>query len=167
MDMALARSTDKRALHRRSLLAAAGLLALPGFALAAAPRIPVEVWKDPNCGCCQDWVTHMEANGFQVKVHDTGNNGVRAQLRIDRKYGSCHTALVGGYAIEGHVPAQDIHRLLKEKPAALGLAAPGMPVGSPGMDGPVYGGRKDEYSVLLLAKDGSAKVYRNYPGNSK
>ena len=142
-----------------------------GAALTAAPLagaaggVPLEVWKDPSCGCCQDWVTHLEANGFRVKVHDTGNNAVRAQLGIDRKYGSCHTAVVGGYAIEGHVPAREIKRLLAEKPQARGLAVPGMPVGSPGMDGPAYGGRKDAFDVLLLSRDGTSKVYQHYEGS--
>lgn len=156
-------------LSRRSLLAAAvstGVLAHMGTPAARQP-IPLEVWKDPSCGCCKEWVGHMEANGFAVKVHDEGNNAVRAQLRIDRKYASCHTAVTGGYAFEGHVPASDVLRVLKEKPRARGLAAPGMPVGSPGMDGAVYGGRKDTYEVLLLAHDGSASVYRRYEGNKE
>jgi Cu/Ag efflux protein CusF len=78
--------------------------------------------------------------------------------------GSCHTATVGGYVIEGHVPAADIHRLLKERPVALGLSVPGMPIGSPGMDGPEYKGRKDAYDVLLVQKDGSTKSFQHYPG---
>jgi hypothetical protein len=104
----------------------------------------------------------MEANGFQVRVNDTGNTSARARLGIPIKYGSCHTALIGGYAIEGHVPAREIHRLLKERPQAIGLAAPGMPIGSPGMDTPAYGGRKDPYDVLLIRKDGSTTVYQAY-----
>lgn len=162
--MARATSTDRK---RRALLLAAGSALLVPTAFAADKPIPVEVWKDPSCGCCKDWVAHLEANGFQVKVHDTGNNGVRAQLRIVRKYASCHTALVGGYALEGHVPAGEVLRLLKEKPQAVGLAVPGMPVGSPGMDGDLYGGRRDDFDVLLLARDGSAKVYRHYEGNKE
>jgi hypothetical protein len=155
-------------LRRRAFLGAAAALVAGAAGIAgAAPGIPLEVWKDPSCGCCKEWVAHMESNGFAVKVHDVGNNGVRAQLGIDRKYGSCHTAVVGGYAIEGHVPAQDVHRLLKEKPRARGLAVAGMPVGSPGMDGDVYRGRKDTYEVLLLAHDGSASVYRRYQGNNQ
>lgn len=162
-----ARTSTK--LSRRHLLAgAAAAGALAHFRVSAGPqKIALEVWKDPSCGCCKDWVSHMEANGFAVKVHDTGNNGVRAQLGIDRKYASCHTAVAGGYAFEGHVPASDVLRLLKEKPKARGLAAPGMPVGSPGMDGEVYGGRKDSYDVLLLAHDGTATVYRRYEGNKE
>ena len=160
--------TSTKLPRRRVLLvaAAAGALAYAGPAAAKAPT-PMEVWKDPSCGCCKDWVAHMEANGFHVKVHDTGNNAVRAQLQIDRKYGSCHTAVVAGYVIEGHVPAADVQKLLREKPNARGLAAPGMPVGSPGMDGEVYGGRKDTYEVLLLARDGSSSVYRRYEGNKE
>ena len=122
----------------------------------------VEVWKAPTCGCCGDWIKHLEANGFQVRVHDTGNTSARARLGIPIKYGSCHTALIGGYAIEGHVPAREIHRLLKERPQAIGLAAPGMPIGSPGMDTPAYRGRKDPYDVLLIRKDGSTTVYQAY-----
>lgn len=155
------------AMSRRRVVGAAFVLACApsGFALAAAPARPlVEVWKDPDCGCCKDWVSHLEANGFKVKVNDTGNEAARARLGIDRKYGSCHTATVGGYALEGHVPAREIKRLLAEKPMAVGLAVPGMPVGSPGMDGAVYEGRKDAFDVLLLARDGSAKSYRRYEG---
>lgn len=155
-------------LSRRALVLGAVALAASGVhAQARKPGIPVEVWKDPECGCCKDWVSHLEANGFTVKVHEDGNNAVRSQLGIDRKYGSCHTGVVAGYALEGHVPAREIHRLLKEKPAAIGLAVPGMPVGSPGMDGEVYGGRRDPYEVLLLARGGGARVYQRYEGNRK
>ena len=127
--------------------------ALPALARAAAPQTAVEVWKDPNCGCCKDWVTHMQANGFTVTVHETGNATVRAKLGLPTRLGSCHTALVGGYLLEGHVPAADVRKLLKDKPKALGLTVPGMPVGSPGMDGPEYNGRKDPYDVLLVTKN--------------
>jgi hypothetical protein len=140
-------------------------LALP-FARRAQARDDaplVEVWKSPTCGCCKDWVAHLEANGFRTRVHDTGNTAMRAQLGLDLKYGSCHTARVGGYAIEGHVPAADIRRLLKEAPKAIGLAAPGMPVGSPGMDGPAYAGRRDPYDVLLVAQDGTSTVFQSHP----
>lgn len=131
-------------------------------ALMAQTRPQVEVWKDPNCGCCKDWVVHMEANGFDVKVHDIGNSAVRKKLGVPEKLGSCHTALVGGYAIEGHVPAREVHRLLKERPAAVGLSVPGMPVGSPGMDGKIYGDRKDPYDVVLISHNGSSRVYQSY-----
>ncbi|WP_219211696.1 DUF411 domain-containing protein [Variovorax boronicumulans] len=153
-------------MQRRTLLQRAGpLLALasgtlPLAALAAAPM--VEIWKDPNCGCCQDWVLHLHKNGLATRVHDEGNNAARARLGIPAKLGSCHTGLVGGYAIEGHVPAREVHRLLKEKPKAVGLAVPGMPIGSPGMDGPAYGNQRDAYDVLLVLADGSTRVYQSY-----
>ncbi|AVT02380.1 DUF411 domain-containing protein [Paracidovorax avenae] len=136
---------------------------LPWLAHAARPvPIAIEVWKDPNCGCCKDWVDHMQANGFQATVHDTGNAAVREKLGLPQKLGSCHTALVGGYLVEGHVPAADVQRLLRDKPRALGLAVPGMPVGSPGMDGAFYDGRRDAHDVLLVARDGSARVFTSY-----
>ena len=143
--------------RRRALLqltgTAAALLAPLSWASTAPTLIPLEVWKDPNCGCCQDWIVHMQAHGFAVTVHDTGNTAVRAKLGLPVELGSCHTALVGGYVVEGHVPAADVHKLLRAKPKALGITAPGMPVGSPGMDGEVYGGRKDPYDVLLVTKN--------------
>lgn len=142
-----------------------GLLALGPVALAqtAKPKtVTVEVWKDPNCGCCQDWIVHLQSHGMAVSVKDQGNTAIRARLGMPQQYGSCHTALVQGYVIEGHVPAADILRLLRERPPALGLAVPGMPVGAPGMDGPVYGGRRDPYQVLLVQKDGSSRIYTSY-----
>ena len=147
-----------------TLLGAGTVAALaPSLAHAAGPApTPVEVWKDPNCGCCKDWVDHMQANGFKVTVHDTGNNAERARLGLPQKLGSCHTALVGGYVVEGHVPASDVRALLQQKPKALGIAVPGMPVGSPGMDGAVYGDRRDPYDVLLVAHDGSTRVFKSY-----
>lgn len=132
---------------------------LPRLAGAQARATPVEVWKSPTCGCCKDWVAHMQDHGFRVTVHDTGNVEARARLGIPNELGSCHTARVEGYAIEGHVPAEEVRRLLKEKPKAIGLAVPGMPIGSPGMDGPEYGGRKDPYDVLLVRSNG-VSVYR-------
>lgn len=132
-------------------------------ALAATdPAVTVQVWKDPNCGCCRDWIVHLERNGFVVSVVDQGNNAARARLGMPQKLGSCHTALVQGYVIEGHVPATDIHRLLKTKPQALGLAVPGMPIGSPGMDGAVYQGRRDPFQVLLVQRDGTTTVFSNH-----
>jgi hypothetical protein len=147
---------------RRSLLLALG--ALPFAVSAQSPsRTFVEVWKDPECGCCGDWVRHLEANGFAVKVNRGGNDAMRAKLGMPQKLASCHTGLVGGYALEGHVPAREIHRMLKEKPQAVGLTVPGMPVGSPGMDGAVYQGRRDPYDVLLVSRGGEARVYASYP----
>ena len=149
---------------RRRLLLAAAATALPAWALAqrAPAATAIDVWKSPTCGCCKDWIAHLQANGFAARVHDNGNTDQRAALGMPIRYGSCHTALVGGYAIEGHVPAREVRRLLAEKPKAIGLAVPAMPLGSPGMDGPEYGGRRDAYDVFLVLKDGSAKVYRSY-----
>lgn len=142
-----------------------GVLTLGSISIAMAEKpqqMVLQVWKDPNCGCCKDWIAHLEKNGFISTVIDHGNNAARARLGMPQKFASCHTALVGGYVIEGHVPAAEIQRLLKEKPQALGLAVPGMPIGSPGMDGPTYGGRRDAYQVLLIHKDGSAKAFNSY-----
>jgi hypothetical protein len=148
--------------RRRLLSGAAAIGLMAGIPALAQPSRMIEVWKDPNCGCCQDWIDHVEQAGFKAKVNQTGNNAVRARLGMPQKLGSCHTALVQGYVIEGHVPAQDIERLLKERPQALGLAVPGMPIGSPGMDGAVYGGRRDRYDVLLVLKDGSTRVFSSH-----
>lgn len=144
---------------RRLALAAA--LCAPAFATAQTPA-KVEVWKTPTCGCCEDWVKHMRDNGFAVTTHDVQDTGPIRRNAGMADYGSCHTAVVDGYALEGHVPASDVRRLLLEKPDAAGLAAPGMPLGSPGMDGHEYGGRKTPHDVLLVDKRGGAKVFQAY-----
>lgn len=163
-------------MKRRSLLLGAALLPLAGLPVQAAPSSAsspapgaaqaagptVNIWKSPTCGCCGDWVAHLQASGFRTRVFDTGNEAMRERLRIPARYGSCHTAQVEGYALEGHVPAADIRRLLRDKPQAIGLAVPGMPIGSPGMDGPAYGGRRDAYDVLLIKADGSARTWQAY-----
>lgn len=160
-----------RALDRRralfGLLAGAAAVTLAGTARRAwakpAVQPLVQVWKSPTCGCCKDWITHMEANGFRTEVHTSGNTEARVRLGMPLKYGSCHTALVDGYVLEGHVPAREVHRLLKERPSSVvGLAVPAMPLGSPGMDGPEYGGRRDPYDVLLVTRDGQARPYQSY-----
>jgi hypothetical protein len=147
---------------RRGLLLAAAALPFTALAQTKPDRVLVEVWKDPNCGCCEDWVKHLQQNGFATKVNAKGNDAMRARLGMPQKLGSCHTALVGGYAVEGHVPAADIRKLLKDKPQAIGLTVPGMPVGSPGMDGPAYGNQRDPYDVLLVLKSGQTRVYSSY-----
>jgi hypothetical protein len=149
---------DPSRTRRRSMLLALALAPLATWAQTPA-RVQLEVWKDPGCGCCEDWVRHVEANGFAVKLHESGNDAMRAKLGIPQRLGSCHTGLVGGYAVVGHVPAADIRRLLRERPSAIGLAAPGMPIGAPGMNGPAYGGRRDPYDVLLVTADGQARLY--------
>lgn len=148
---------------RRTLLATALLLPFGQLQAAAGPL--VEVWKSPTCGCCKDWVAHLQANGYSVKTYEISESAKavkRSELGMPEKWGSCHTALVQGYVLEGHVPAREIRRLLSERPRALGLAVPGMPVGSPGMDGPAYAGRKDAYAVLLVQRDGTSGVYQDY-----
>jgi hypothetical protein len=149
----------------RRMLFAMAFCTVADASLSAETRPKVEVWKDPTCGCCKDWVAHLEKSGFDVKVNESGNDQARQRLGIPQSLGSCHTASVGGYAIEGHVPASEIKRLLAARPKAIGLAVPGMPVGSPGMDAAVYKGRKDPFDVLLVAKDGTSTVYQSYrPG---
>jgi hypothetical protein len=121
----------------------------------------VVVYKSPTCGCCTDWVTHMEQNGFSVKVHDITNvNPIKQEAGLDPALASCHTAFVGGYLIEGHVPAVDVRRLLNEKPEALGLAVPGMPIGSPGME--VAGRENQPYDVVLVRKDGQNQTFNHH-----
>lgn len=153
---------------RRKVLASLACGALPmtvtRLALAASDPVRIDVWKSPSCGCCKDWIAHLEANGFTVSSFDVGNSEARKRLGMPVQYGSCHTAEVHGYAIEGHVPAKEIYRLLDEKPDAIGLTVPAMPRGSPGMDGPAYGGVKDPYDVLLIDTTGIASVFESYRG---
>lgn len=134
----------------KSILIMAVLTTLTAYASA---NQTVEVYKSPTCGCCAKWVKHLESHGFTVNTHDVGNQKIRAQAGIAPSLGSCHTAMVDGYAIEGHVPAEDIKRLLKEKPRAVGLAVPDMPHGSPGMET----GRVDPYDVLLIRQSGDTR----------
>ena len=135
----------------------AAMLAVPMLAMAAAPVI--SVYKSATCGCCEEWVKHLRANGFTVEAHNVANpSDMREKMGMPDRFGSCHTAVVDGYTIEGHVPAAEIKRLLAAKPKAKGLATPGMPLGSPGMEGP----RKDAYEVLLVMPDGSSRVYQHY-----
>lgn len=127
-------------------------------AVASAGQLPeVVMHKDPNCGCCGKWAEHLQAAGFRVKtVNEADMQRVKQQLGVPGKLGSCHTARVGGYLIEGHVPASTIKRLLREKPPVAGLAAPGMPLGSPGMEVP---GQKEAYDVMAFERGGKARVY--------
>ena len=158
--------SSRRTVLRRLLAATAVLATSATWAASSRAATPLEVWKDPSCGCCHDWIAHMQASGFLVTVHDTGNTAMRARLGLPQSLGSCHTALVGGYLLEGHVPAADVRKLLAQKPQALGLAVPGMPVGSPGMDGPAYNGRRDAYDVLLVTRgqgsDVATRVFTRY-----
>jgi len=127
---------------------------------AATGELPVvKVWKTPSCGCCGKWVTHMQEAGFTVEVTDLADvDPIKAQHGIPPQLSSCHTAVVGGYVVEGHVPADDVRRLLKEKPPVTGLAAPGMPAGSPGMDVP----DSPPYTVVSFTRDGQSKPYATH-----
>lgn len=122
----------------------------------------LEVYKSPTCGCCGAWVDHMKENGYDVVVHEQQNlQSIKEKAGILPGQGSCHTAFIGDYVIEGHVPASDVDRLLAERPDAKGLTVPGMPVGSPGME---MGSRVDAYDVLLFDEEGT-EVFSHHPGN--
>jgi hypothetical protein len=125
------------------------------------PDLPlVQVWRSPTCGCCHLWVQHLEEEGFDVEVND-----VMDMATVKREHGvpghlqSCHTALVDGYLVEGHVPAADMKRLLTERPEVAGISVPGMPVGSPGME---QGDEREPYSVFAFQKDGSYGVFQSH-----
>ena len=140
----------------RSLLS---LILIAGGTAWAQSATQIEVFKSPYCGCCEKWVEHMEKSGFKVSAHNVNDvPAARKNLGMPDRFGSCHTAKIGGYVVEGHVPAADIQRLLKEKPKAIGLAAPGMPQGSPGMETatPV------PYETLLIQADGSARLFAKH-----
>lgn len=154
--------------RRRTLLTALALAPLATLVplavrAEASPANVIDLWKTRTCGCCGDWVKHVEQNGFTVRVHEVDDTApIRRRMGIAQELGSCHTGLVGGYALEGHVPASSIQRLLAEKPDAVGLVVPGMPVGSPGMDGPVYQGQVQPYDVLLVRKWGQPVVFDSF-----
>jgi hypothetical protein len=149
--------------RRECLLMTAGalLFGLPGRTLGAASRPAqgdnaIEIWKSPTCGCCRLWVDHMRAHGFLPSVHDVADvTPFKRKLGVPLALESCHTAVVAGYAVEGHVPADVVRHLLKTRPNVAGLAVPGMPMGSPGMEGP----RKEPYNVVLFDKAGNTSVF--------
>jgi hypothetical protein len=135
-------------------------LLLASMAAGAEPLPEVVMHKDPNCGCCGQWAEHLQANGFRVKtVKEDDMQSIKRRFAVPQGLTSCHTAKVGGYVIEGHVPARAIKRLLREKPAVAGLAVPGMPLGSPGMEMP---GKQDPYDVVAFDKAGKAAVYESH-----
>lgn len=140
------------------------IIGLVAFAIAAtssaAHAAQLTVHKSPYCGCCQKWIEHVEKHGFQVKVVETEQmTVVKQRLGVPESLASCHTTEAGGYFIEGHVPAADIKRLLKEKPKAAGIAVPGMPAGSPGMEA---GGQHQPYATVLVTKAGKASIYAKH-----
>jgi hypothetical protein len=153
------------AINRRALLASfatAGLVMATRTARAAETLPTMVVTKDPNCGCCSGWVKHVRAAGFNVEVVESSElNRLKARLGVPEALASCHTAEIGGYVIEGHVPPAAIKRLLAEKPDGKGLAVPGMPVGSPGME--VEGVEPDTYEVVLFGPSGQ-RTYARYTG---
>lgn len=143
---------DRRLGILLTLILALLVVAAPRPALSA----DITVYKSPLCGCCGKWVSYLRARGHRLMVHDRENlEPVKKSLGVPRSLRSCHTAVVEGYVIEGHVPAEDIARLLIERPKAKGIAVPGMPMGSPGMEGP----RPEPYRVLLFGADGAPKVF--------
>jgi hypothetical protein len=126
---------------------------------AFAKEPTITVYKDPNCGCCKSWIEHLIKHGYSVDAKDTSEmTEIKRTLGVPEPLSSCHTGVVNGYLIEGHVPAADIARLLKEKPKVAGLAVPGMPMGSPGMEGPLT----QHYQVLSFDKAGKTKIFASY-----
>ena len=154
-----------RSKFAKSLNAAAGAAMLAGLLLtgtggAALASDVVEVWKSPSCGCCTGWVKHMQASGFEVKTHDVEDvDPVKRANGVPEPLHSCHTATIGGYVLEGHVPAADVRRLLAERPKATGLSVPGMPADAPGMDMNMG----EPYQVILFGQPGGKPaVYANH-----
>jgi hypothetical protein len=146
----------------------AGAFAIAALALIGAiaaqqkPAAPLlEVFKTPTCGCCSQWVEHMRTNGFSVRTTDMNDiSDIKKSRGVPDQVQSCHTALVNGYVVEGHVPAADVHRLLKEKPAVVGIAVGGMPIGSPGMEYP--GTKPQPYDVLSFDKKGTTRIFAKH-----
>ena len=163
------RSQARRGMLKLPLaLLGMSLLSHPLRVLATNKADLITVWKTPNCGCCKEWVVHLRKEGFHVVTNDVNDTApIRQKLGLPAKFGSCHTAQVSGYVLEGHVPAREVMRLLRDKPAAVGLAVPGMPVGSPGMEMPGdMLGVRDAFDVVLVNKDGNASVYASYPAQA-
>jgi hypothetical protein len=157
-------------MNPRLVLRFAGLAAIASLstalAFAAEPRqgssaqLEMTVFKDPNCGCCKAWVDHLRKHGFTVTTKDTSDMApIKNSARVPADHRSCHTAFVSGYVIEGHVPADDIKRLLADNPKVAGLAVGGMPIGSPGME---LGNRKDAYDVIAFNRDGTTRVFAKH-----
>jgi hypothetical protein len=148
-------------MKRRRFIALATIFAIAGVPASAATGPRIDVYKSPACGCCSKWAEHLQLNGFEVTTHEVNDlTAFRTKAGVPQRLASCHTALIEGYAVEGHVPAADIQRLIRERPKARGLSVPGMPRGSPGMEGP----RADPYDVLLFSADGATRIYRSYSG---
>jgi hypothetical protein len=141
-------------------VASAGFALLGSHTMAASTAPVVTAYRDPGCGCCEKWAGLMKDAGFAITLEDDPNLAERkARLGVPKNLTGCHTALVGDYVIEGHVPPDDIILLLAERPVALGLAVPGMPAESPGME---MGGARQPFDVVLMGKDGATKVYAHH-----
>ena len=146
----------RREAFRALAASAAAVLAGSGRSLHAAPRVTMQVRKDPGCGCCDKWADHFRQAGFTVEVtEDPDRVAYRNRLGIPAEWQTCHTGVVEGFVVDGHVPADLVRKMLADKPAIRGLAVPGMPMGSPGMEGPVT----QRYDVLAFMKDGKSSVY--------
>ena len=161
---------DDMSMSRRAWVTrAAGMLCggavlsglVPALAAAEAKPTTITVYKDPSCGCCTKWVAHLKASGLAPEVHDRADmDALKDSLGVPKALRSCHTAVAGKYVIEGHVPASDLKQLLAAPPSkVLGLAVPGMPAGSPGME---MGGRADRYDVIAFAADGSTRPFAHH-----
>lgn len=147
---------NRREFVRRTVSAGLIVGAMPRMARAMAP-IAMTVYKSPSCGCCKEWIKHVEANGFACKIiHMDDVTPIKRTSGVPKNMESCHTALVGPYVIEGHVPADLIKKILTEKPKLLGLSVPGMPLGAPGME---TSGPAQPYKVMVFMKDGSSRLY--------
>jgi len=146
---------------KRAVIILAVMLASVSAGAQRAQQPAVEVFKSPTCGCCSKWVDHLRAHGFTVHTTEVeAIDDVKAKHQIPQSARSCHTAIVGGYVVEGHVPATDVQRLLKERPAIAGIAVPGMPIGSPGMEVP--GVKPQAYDVITFTKQGTTKVFASH-----
>ncbi|MEI9814870.1 MAG: DUF411 domain-containing protein [Acidobacteriota bacterium] len=143
--------------------ATTAVLALSIMAVSSPSQPPadrVTVYKDRSCSCCKNWIAHLQANGFKVDVREVdATKPYQQQYHVPSNLTSCHTAVVNGYTVEGHVPAREIKKLLSEKPKVRGLTVPGMPIGSPGMEG----GKRQSFAVLTFTDAGQTSVYANYP----
>ncbi|MET0105131.1 MAG: DUF411 domain-containing protein [Sedimenticola sp.] len=154
-------ATSKKTFVRSNLMVwiiTAITLSIGAWLIFQKPAIAEEivVYKSPTCGCCNDWIKHLKENGFSVEAHNKQNmSEIKNELGVPRRLQSCHTAKVNGYVIEGHVPADLITKMLREKPQIKGLSVPGMPMGSPGMEGP----RKDDYDIVMFSENGKTSVY--------
>ena len=150
---------------KKMLMAGGLILGMASMATAQEATPVIDVLKQASCGCCGGWVVRMQEAGYPVNVRNVSGDelyAAKGASGFSDDLWACHTATVAGYTVEGHVPARELARLLEERPAALGIATPGMPTGSPGME---YGDERDAFDVVLVGLDKSAQVYASYPGN--